>query len=492
MNLPAGVTTIIGLEVHVQLQTQSKLFCGCSTQFGSPPNTQTCPVCTGMPGALPVINERALKLSVRTGLALNCQIAEQTHWDRKHYFYPDLPKGYQISQLDFPVCGPGHLQISDPKGHFEPTTVRITRAHLEEDAGKSLHDQATTRQVTQIDFNRAGTPLLEIVTEPDLRSGIEAKAFLIELKLLLSFLEVSDCNMQQGNLRVDANINLHFDVDEERVATPIVEVKNMNSFRAVERALNYEATRQWDAWEKDGQRLGNVPKSTRGWDDSRQQTVPQREKEESSDYRYFPEPDLPSIHVSTGLIEQIRSDLPELPAVARTRIKNEYGLSIYDASVLVGQGRELVGYFEVVAEQTGNFKQTANWISQEVLRYLNENETTIDSFPIASSQLAELIGMVSQNQLDHSRAKAVLEDLLNHGGSISESILRLGIRTLGSTELASLCEEIIRSRPAIVQQIKEGNLKAVGALIGAAKKTEPNIDAGQIKRLLLERILDSA
>ncbi len=488
MNLPAGVETIIGLEVHVQLQTDSKLFCRCSTRFGQPPNTQTCPVCTGMPGTLPVVNERALRLSIKTGLALDCKIAEQTRWDRKHYFYPDLPKGYQISQLDFPVCGPGRLFISDPKGQFEPATIELTRAHLEEDAGKSIHDLAPQPKPTRIDFNRAGTPLLEIVTEPDLRSGAQAKAFLIELKLLLSFLEVSDCNMQNGNLRVDANINLHLDDNGERVATPIVEIKNLNSFRAVERALNYETTRQWEAWDTTRQRLGSVPKSTRGWDDQNQQTIPQREKEESADYRYFPDPDLPWFHISPHLLEQLTAEMPELPATMRNRLRSEYGLSDYDANVLVGQGRGLVEYFEAVARQTQNFKQTANWVSQDVLRHLNEKETTIELYPVGASQLAELIAMVTDRRLDHSRAKEVLEDLIAHPGSIIASVQRLGIRALGSAELAELCERILKDHSKIVNQIRDGNEKAVGALIGAAKKIEPNVDAGLVRKLLLEQI----
>ena len=290
-------TIVIGLEVHVQLLTESKMFCACSTRFGAPPNTQTCPVCIGMPGTLPVMNRRAVELSIKAALALNCRIAGFTKWDRKNYYYPDLPKGFQTSQYDLPLSYDGWLEISDPKGEFPAKRIGIIRAHLEEDAGKSMHDEAAGKADSRIDLNRAGTPLLEIVSQPDLRSPAEAKAYLTELKLLLNYLGVSDCNMQEGSLRVDANINLHIDPlagqsEGGVIATPIVEVKNMNSFRAVERAMTYEAQRQWDIWRETGKRIGDVPKSTRGWDETTQTTYLQREKEESADYRYFPEPDL--------------------------------------------------------------------------------------------------------------------------------------------------------------------------------------------------------
>ncbi|MCA9265832.1 MAG: Asp-tRNA(Asn)/Glu-tRNA(Gln) amidotransferase subunit GatB, partial [Planctomycetales bacterium] len=287
MNKPSH-EVIIGLEVHVQLATQSKLFCRCSTQFGAEPNTQTCPVCLGLPGSLPVMNRHAYELALRTALALNCDIPRFTKWDRKQYYYPDLPKGYQISQFDLPMSADGYLAISDPKERFAPKHVGIIRAHLEEDAGKSVHDEGAGKLDSEIDLNRTGTPLLEIVSQPDMRSAAEARAYLQELKLLLTYLGVSDCNMQEGSLRVDANVNLHIHHQGRDIATPIVEIKNMNSFRAVERALEFEAQRQYDVWLETGQRLGDVPKQTRGWDDQAEVTKAQRSKEESSDYRYFP------------------------------------------------------------------------------------------------------------------------------------------------------------------------------------------------------------
>src|SRR5271169_1000367 len=331
-------TIVIGLEVHVQLLTESKMFCACSTKFGAPPNTQTCPVCIGMPGTLPVMNRRAVELSVKAALALNCQIARFTKWDRKNYYYPDLPKGYQISQYDLPLSYDGWLEISDPKGAFEPKRVGIIRAHLEEDAGKSMHDEVAGKADSRIDLNRAGTPLLEIVSQPDMRSPAEAKAYLSELKLLLTYLGVSDCNMQEGSLRVDANINLHVDTPAGKVATPIVEVKNMNSFRAVERAMEYEAVRHYQVWQETHQKLGDVPKQTRGWDDVANVTRGQRHKEESSDYRYFPEPDLVPVTVADAEVVAVRSALGELPAQLRTRLEHTYGITAYDSDVLVNQG----------------------------------------------------------------------------------------------------------------------------------------------------------
>ena len=329
----------------MQLLTESKMFCACSTRFGAPPNTQTCPVCIGMPGTLPVMNRRAVELSVKAALALNCQIARFTKWDRKNYYYPDLPKGYQISQYDLPLSHDGWLEISDPKGEFPPKRIGIIRAHLEEDAGKSMHDEVAGKADSRIDLNRAGTPLLEIVSQPDMRSPAEAKAYLTELKLLLNYLGVSDCNMQEGSLRVDANINLHIDTPAGRVATPIVEVKNMNSFRAVERAMTYEAQRQYEIWQETGKRLGEAPKSTRGWDETTQTTYLQREKEESSDYRYFPEPDLVPVTTTDAEVERVRASLGELPAALRCRLEETYGITPYDSDVLVNQGRALVDYY---------------------------------------------------------------------------------------------------------------------------------------------------
>ncbi len=387
--------TIIGLEVHVQLKTKTKLFCGCSTQFGAPPNTQVCPVCLGLPGALPVMNEEAIHLAVRAGLALDCSIPPMTKWDRKQYFYPDLPKGYQISQFDLPICADGFLEIMDPQDPENVRRIGIIRAHLEEDAGKSMHDEAAGQCDTRIDLNRCGTPLLEIVSQPDLRSSAEAKAYLTELKLRMTHLDVSDCEMQEGSLRVDANVNLHIDVDGKKIATPIVEIKNMNSFRAVERAIDFEIDRQYDEWEDTGKTIHDETKTTRGWDDAAGKTFLQREKEESADYRYFPDPDLLPIRLPVALVEAIRAELGEMPAEIRTRLQDQYGVKAYDADVIVNQGRRLIEYFEQVATKSGDGKRSSSWIQQDVLRTMNDRQIGIADFPIDGETLGDLIGRVS-------------------------------------------------------------------------------------------------
>ncbi len=373
-------TTVIGLEVHVQLSTESKLFCRCSTKFGAEPNTQTCPVCIGMPGSLPVMNRRAYELSLKTAVALNCNIPEFTKWDRKQYYYPDLPKGYQISQFDLPMSADGYLEISDPKDKFPPKRVGIIRAHLEEDAGKSVHDEAAGKADSEIDLNRTGTPLLEIVSQPDMRSAAEAKAYLQELKLLLTYIDVSDCNMQEGSLRVDANVNLHIEKEGKIIATPIVEIKNMNSFRAVERALEYEAPRQYREWQETGRQLGQAPKQTRGWDDVAGVTRGQRSKEESSDYRYFPDPDLAPVITPAAEVDAVRESLGELPADLRQRLTEGYGLSLYDADVIVNQGQPFVDYYLIAADTSGNPKSASNWLTGQVQRELNQREQTIADF----------------------------------------------------------------------------------------------------------------
>jgi aspartyl-tRNA(Asn)/glutamyl-tRNA(Gln) amidotransferase subunit B len=481
-------TIIIGLEVHVQLLTRSKLFCGCDTRFGAPPNTQTCPVCIGMPGALPVMNRQAFELSLKTAVALNCQIARFTKWDRKNYYYPDLPKGYQISQFDLPLSHDGYLEISDPKGRIEAKRIGIIRAHLEEDAGKSMHDELAGKADSRIDLNRTGTPLLEIVSQPDLRSPAEAKAYLTELKLLLNYLGVSDCNMQEGSLRVDANINLHIDTPKGKIATPIVEVKNMNSFRAVERALAYEAQRQYEVWQQTGQKMGDVPKSTYGWDEAAQATHEQRSKEESSDYRYFPDPDLVPVTTTEEQIEQVRASLGELPAALRTRLENTYGITPYDSEVLVNQGRALVDYYIEVAELCGDGKVASNWIQQDVLRRLNEQQIGIAQFPIGPKMLGELIGKVHAGEFDTTRGREVLGQMIATGKSLEETVQSMGIQQVDDSAVEQLCRELLQANPKVVAEVKDGKLKGVGQLIGQAKKKNPNVNPNRVRELCLALI----
>ncbi len=479
---------VIGLEVHVQLATQSKLFCSCATRFGAPPNTLTCPLCIGMPGTLPVMNRHAFELALQTAVSLDCQIAPFTKWDRKNYYYPDLPKGYQISQYDLPFSHDGHLDTYDPKGNLPVRRVGIIRVHLEEDAGKSMHDEAAGKSDSLIDLNRTGTPLLEIVTEPDMRSPAEAKAFLTELKLLLTYLGVSDCNMQEGSLRVDANINLHVPRNGETIATPIVEVKNMNSFRAVERALEYEAGRQWEEWQATGQKMGDVPKQTRGWDDAANLTRPQRHKEESSDYRYFPDPDLVPVVVSPEEIEVITKSLGELPAALRSRLESEYGLSAYDSDVLVNQGRSLASYFVQVAEACGNGKLASNWIQQDILRLLKERQETIDDFPVSAAALADLLRKVDQGELDTSKGRDVLGGMIDSGQPAEDVMLELGIAAVDESELTALCEQLLVENERIVADVQAGKVQAIGALIGQAKKRNPNVNPGRVREICLQLI----
>jgi aspartyl-tRNA(Asn)/glutamyl-tRNA(Gln) amidotransferase subunit B len=484
-------TTVIGLEVHVQLLTKTKLFCGCPTTFGSPPNTQVCPTCLGLPGSLPVMNRTAFDLAVRAALALDCTIAPFTKWDRKNYFYPDLPKGYQISQFDLPFSSDGALEVVDPKGAFS-RNVGIIRVHLEEDAGKSMHDEAAGTADTRIDLNRAGTPLCEIVTQPDLRSPQEARAWLNELKLLLVYLGVSDCNMQEGSLRVDANVNLHIPRPDGRIAkTPIVEIKNMNSFRSVERALTYEVARQWEEWQATGAELGTTPKQTRGWDDPAGVTRAQRHKEESSDYRYFPEPDLVPVTVSEADIAAARATMGQPPTALRKALEATWGISAYDADVLVNQGRDLVGYFEDLAALVGEGKVASNWMQQDVLRTLNDRGGTIAEFPLRPAAVADIIGRVRNGDFDTSRGREIFAAALESGRSVADVVASLGIAAVSDDELVALCRELIAANPKIVADVKGGKEQAAAGLIGQARKKNPNVNPGKVRQLCLDLIKGS-
>jgi aspartyl-tRNA(Asn)/glutamyl-tRNA(Gln) amidotransferase subunit B len=493
------VTTIIGLEVHVQLQTQSKIFCGCSAAFNpTHPNVQTCPVCLGLPGSLPVMNRHAFELAVKTAIALNCDIAPFTKWDRKQYYYPDLPKGYQISQYDLPFSDDGWLEIDIPGESDEKRKIGIIRAHLEEDAGKNLHDESGRGTDSQVDLNRAGTPLLEIVSQPDLRSPAESKRYLEELKLLLTYLNVSDCNMQEGSLRCDANVNLHIlQEDDRKIATPIVEVKNLNSFRNVELALEYEVQRQYEEWQKTGKQLGDVPKETRGWDAARNVTFAQRGKEEASDYRYFPDPDLVPVTVSREFLDSIRASLCEFPADRRKRLMAAYGLSDYDARVTIDQGHAFVDYFEEVAQLCGDGKQACNWVTQDVLREMNERNLTINHFPVRAAVLGNLLERISKKQITIKSARDVFMELLaenpdrrpissNH---IDQIIAEKGLALVTDTgELERVIAEVIGKNAKAVADFKSGKQAAVGALIGQVMKAAKGADPQTVRTMLMEKM----
>jgi aspartyl-tRNA(Asn)/glutamyl-tRNA(Gln) amidotransferase subunit B len=481
---------VIGLEVHVQLLTRTKLFCGCSTAFGLPPNSATCPVCIGMPGVLPVMNRRAFELALRAALALNCQIASFTKWDRKNYYYPDLPKNYQISQYDLPFSHDGWLEIETAAG---PKRVGIIRAHLEEDAGKMLHDESGGGRDSLVDLNRTGTPLLEIVSQPDIASPEEAKAYLEEIRLLLREIGVSDCEMQEGSLRCDANVNIHVPLPDGGVsATPIVEVKNLNSFRAVERAMRYEAQRQYEQFRQDGKKWGDpgVHKTTAGWNDAKGVTVVQRRKEEASDYRYFPEPDLAPVVVDATWLERTRAEMGELPAALRARLARQYGLSPYDASVLTSQGRALAAYFEEVTAKCGDAKAACNWVTNQVLATLNERKLDVAAFPISAANLADLIAEVKATGLNMQRAREVYARMLETGGGAKDAIKQLGFEPVTDTAaLAEIVRRAVAANPKAVADFKKGKTKAADAIKGTVmRETKGMAKTEVVQQLLMEEL----
>jgi aspartyl-tRNA(Asn)/glutamyl-tRNA(Gln) amidotransferase subunit B len=434
------------------------------------------------------MNRHAFDLAIRAALALDCTIAPFTKWDRKNYFYPDLPKGYQISQYDLPFSSAGSLEVVDPKGAFA-RQVGIIRVHLEEDAGKSMHDEAAGTGDTRIDLNRAGTPLCEIVTQPDLRSPQEARAWLNELKLLLVYLGVSDCNMQEGSLRVDANVNLHIPQPDGRVAkTPIVEIKNMNSFRSVERALAYEAVRQWEEWQATKAELGTTPKQTRGWDDPAGVTRAQRHKEESSDYRYFPDPDLVPVTVTAAEVAAARAAMGDPPTVLRKALEQKWKISAYDADVLVNQGRELVAWFEELAALVGEGKVASNWMQQDVLRTLNERGGTIADFPLRPAAVADIIGRVQKGDFDTSRGREIFAEVLASGRAVEDVVAALGIAAVSDDDLVALCRDLLAANPKIVADVQGGKEQAAAGLIGQAKKKNPNVNPGKVRQICLDLI----
>jgi aspartyl-tRNA(Asn)/glutamyl-tRNA(Gln) amidotransferase subunit B len=480
--------TVIGLEVHVQLLTRTKLFCGCSTQFGLPPNSATCPVCIGMPGVLPVMNRRAFDLALKAALALNCRIAPFTKWDRKNYYYPDLPKNYQISQYDLPFSQNGWLEIDTAAGNKR---VGIIRVHLEEDAGKMLHDEGGGGRDSLVDLNRAGTPLLEIVSQPELASPEEARTYLEEIRLLMRELEISDCEMQEGSLRCDANVNIHVPQPDGAVAaTPIVEVKNLNSISAVERAMKYEAQRHYEEFRRTGVKLGEAPKATAGWNDAQRRTVVQRHKEEASDYRYFPEPDLVPVEVDSAWRERVQADLGELPAAQRARLRQEYGLSAYDAGVLTQQGRTLTAYFEEAARRCGDAKAASNWVTNQVLATLHETRADIRTFSLSAAGLADLIVEVQRLGLNAQRAREVYAAMLAGGRSAREAIDQLGFKVVADEgQLREIVRRAIAGNPKAVADFKKGKTKAADAIKGAVmRETKGMARTEVVQQLLMEEL----
>ena len=470
---------VVGLEVHVQLRTRTKLFCNCSTNFGEPPNRNTCPICLALPGSLPVLNETAVELATRAALALGATVQTESIFARKNYFYPDLPKGYQISQFDKPLATEGVLTIGE-KPNGAAIRIGITRVHMEEDAGKSIHDRFAG--VSAIDLNRAGVPLIEIVSEPDLRSSVEAGSYLRLLKQLLEYVDVSDLNMEEGSLRVDANISIR-----PRGATKLgtkTEVKNMNSFSGVERALDAEFARQVAIVEAHG----SVEQQTLLWDADRGTVRPARTKEGSHDYRYFPDPDLPPLRLTKEWIESVRGRLPELPDARRRRFAEEYKLGEYDVDVLTASPR-ISEYFESVARSHGDAKVSANWVMGEVLAALKNAGLTIDRFAVRPADLAKLLDMVRDGAVSHTAAKRVFALMAQSGDRPEQIAEREGLAQVGDEgQLAAWVDEVLAAHPGEWQRYLAGEKKLLGVFVGAVmKKSGGRADPRKVNQLLAVR-----
>ncbi len=474
---------VIGLEVHAELLTQSKMFCGCAVVMsdGETPNSHVCPVCTGMPGMLPVINRRAVEMTIMAGLALNCTIEEFNIFARKNYFYPDLPKGYQISQYEFPLCRNGWLDIETSQGQKR---IRIRRVHLEEDTGKSIHAGGSSL----VDFNRSGVPLMEIVSEPDLHSAEEVKAYAEKLRAIVRYLGVNSGDMEKGVIRFEPNISIRpVGVTELGTRT---ELKNLNSFRALERGTAYELKRQQDVIER-GEK---VKQETRGWDEAANKTVPQRSKEFAEDYRYFPEPDLPPLIVERAWVDQLRAALPELPNVKRERFVREYNLSVSEAEVLVAE-RAVADYFEATIKPSGGRspKSVSNWLTGELFRYMNESLTSIEQIKITPAMLGELIDLVESGAININTGKRVLGEMFKSGESAKAIVAAKGLAQISDTgAIEAIVTKVLDANPAEVEKFLGGKETVLGFLVGQVMKesrgkANPGAVQESVRKQLAER-----
>lgn len=479
---------VIGLETHCQLSTQTKIFSNSSTEFGAPPNTHIDPICMGMPGVLPVLNQKVLEYAVKAGLALNCEIAKYSKFDRKQYFYPDLPKNYQISQYDLPIAEHGWLEIELVGENGEPIRKRIgiTRLHMEEDAGKLVHagsERLSGSSYSLVDYNRAGVPLVEIVSEPDIRSGQEAAEYAQELRRIMRYLGVSDGNMQEGSLRCDVNISVR-PVGTSEFGTK-VEIKNMNSFNAIQRAIEYEIDRQIAAIEA-GER---IVQETRLWEEASQRTISMRSKEGSSDYRYFPEPDLPPIEVSTKQLEDWKAALPELPAQKRHRYETQLGLSPYDVRVLTDD-KLVAEYFEATVGAGADCKQAANWIMGDITAYLKAQKLSINELAFKPAGLAELISLIETGTISGKIAKEILPDLLVNGGSAKQIIEAKGLSQISDTSaIEKIIDEVLAANPKELEQYRAGKTKLQGFFVGQVmKQTGGRADPKLTNQLLMQKL----
>lgn len=473
--------TVIGLEVHVQLATNSKIFCDCSTEFGAEPNEHTCPICTGLPGTLPVLNKQVVEYAIMAGLATDCEISEYSKFDRKNYFYPDLPKAYQISQFDLPICENGYIEIEIEDGLKR---IGITRIHMEEDAGKLIHEGSIDKSTgSLVDYNRTGVPLIEIVSEPDMRTATEARTYLTQLKQILEYIGVSDCNMDEGSLRCDANVSIR-PVGQKEFGTR-AELKNMNSFKAVEKAIEYEVERQKKVLEAGR----DVVQETRTWDDSLNKTISMRGKEEAHDYRYFPEPDLVPLEIDREWVEDIRSGLPELPREKKGRFIEEYELPTHDAGVLT-DSLALAHLFEECVEEYEDAKTVSNWIMGEFLRLVKEENIEIEECKINGKMLAKMLKLMDEGVISSKIAKTVFEEMFKTGKDPETIVDEKGLKQISDQgQLEEIVLKVIEGNPDAVEDIRNGKDQAIGFLVGQVmKETRGKANPGMVNQLLREKI----
>ncbi len=469
---------VMGLEVHAELATKTKIYCGCSTKFGSDPNTHCCPVCTGMPGALPVLNEKVVEYAVKAGLAMNCEIARDSKQDRKNYFYPDLPKAYQISQFDMPLCGRGNIEI-DVNGTKK--NIGVTRIHIEEDAGKLNHDEYGGGAL--VDLNRACVPLIEIVSEPDIRSAEEARAYVEKIKSILEYLEVSDCKMQEGSLRADINLSVR-KKGETKFGTR-TETKNLNSFKSIVRCIEFEAERQIECLENGEE----IYQETRRWDDDRGIGYAMRDKENADDYRYFPEPDLSLIKLSEEYINNLKDNLPEMPDSRKARYINQLGLPEYDANIITAS-KKLADFFEKAVEKSGNAKSISNWIMGDLTRLMSEKELEIDNILIKPEQLASLVEFIDNGKISSAIAKKVFDEMFETGKDPESIINEKGLVQISDEgAIKEIVVKVLDANPQSIADFKAGKDKALGFLVGQAmKESKGKANPQLLNKLFLEEL----
>ncbi|MCD6327373.1 Asp-tRNA(Asn)/Glu-tRNA(Gln) amidotransferase subunit GatB [bacterium] len=476
---------VIGIEVHVQLLTESKVFCSCSTQFGAEPNSNTCPVCLGLPGVLPVLNKKVVELAVKAALALNCEITRRSQFARKNYFYPDLTKGFQITQFDLPIATNGYIDVdvSENGGEAKTKRIRINRLHIEEDSGKSLHGEALNVEGTSlIDFNRCGVPLVEIVTEPDIESPEQARQYLLKLKTIMQYCGISDCNMEEGSLRCDANISLR---NEDGSLGTRCEIKNLNSFRFAKRAIEYEMRRQAEVLEA-GEK---VKQATYGFNAATGKTFMMRTKEESQDYRYFPEPDLVFLEVDDDRIEATRKMMPELPDAKRERLTKQYRIPKYDAMVL-STSQEIADYFEKCASLHPNGKAVSNWVMGSVLGLLKERNIGIADCPVSPTRLAELLNLVADGKISGKIAKDVFEQIVETGKSPEAIVSEQNLGTVSDeSAIADIIREVADKRPDLVAKLQSGKLNVLGFFVGQVMKRTKGQADPQIVNQIIRKVL---